>query len=193
MKEISYRRVLSSMRDKLKESALIKDKTAKESLDEVYCYVGDVMKARSVGQLPRRLGDLYNARHSAKKSATESFREEDGLPQNSNKEQVNLRNVWTLHIHRIYSRTCFLFWPTTDSWNKLGSFAQIPTISVSLVSTQRSTYLINLTVTTYRNLRLVSKSTNKPPVFIGPLLMQQHKEWNAYSKFAYSNYRDARA
>lgn len=45
---------------------------------------------------------------------------------------------------------------------------------------------ISVTVTTDRNLRLVNKSTNKPPVFIGPLLMHQHKAWKTYSKFAHT-------
>ena len=35
---------------------------------------------------------------------------------------------------------------------------------------------ISLTVTTYRNLKLENKPTNEPPVFIGPLLMHQHKD-----------------
>lgn len=44
---------------------------------------------------------------------------------------------------------------------------------------------ISLTVTTYRNLKLENKETGKPPVFIGPLLMHQRKDWKTYSKFAY--------
>ena len=65
-KKTSYRHVLSSTRDKLKESAFIKSKTARESLDEVYLSVGDVTNARSMAQLPRGPCDLYNARHAAK-------------------------------------------------------------------------------------------------------------------------------
>ena len=44
---------------------------------------------------------------------------------------------------------------------------------------------ISLTVTTYRNLKLENRKTGKAPVFIGPLLMHQHKDWRTYSKFAY--------
>ena len=72
----------------------MKRKTARESLDEVYRFVGDVTKARSVGQLPRGPGDLHNAHHSAKKSVTEAFQGE-GVAKKSSDEYVNL-NVWTL-------------------------------------------------------------------------------------------------
>ena len=45
---------------------------------------------------------------------------------------------------------------------------------------------ISLTVTTYRNLKLENKATSQPPVFIGPLLMHQHKDWKTYSRVANS-------
>ncbi|PFX23967.1 hypothetical protein AWC38_SpisGene11470 [Stylophora pistillata] len=83
----------SSTRDKLKESAFIKSKTAKESLDEVYRSVGDVTKARSAGQLPRGPRDLYNAPHSTKKLVTESFRCEDDVTKDSSSEHISLDNI----------------------------------------------------------------------------------------------------
>ena len=43
---------------------------------------------------------------------------------------------------------------------------------------------ISLTVTTYINLKLENRTTNQPPVFIGPLLMHQHKDWKTYSRSA---------
>ena len=43
---------------------------------------------------------------------------------------------------------------------------------------------ISLTVTTYRNLKLEQKETGQPPVFIGPLLLHQKKDWKTYSRFA---------
>ena len=45
---------------------------------------------------------------------------------------------------------------------------------------------VSLTVTTYKNLKSENKATNQPPVFIGPLLMHQHKDWKTYSRFANS-------
>ena len=45
---------------------------------------------------------------------------------------------------------------------------------------------ISLTVTTFRNLKLVNPNTNKPPVFIGPLMMHQRKDWKTYSKFSHA-------
>ena len=45
---------------------------------------------------------------------------------------------------------------------------------------------ISLTVTTYRNLKLENKATNQPTAFIVALLMNQHKYWKTYSRFASS-------
>lgn len=50
--------------------------------------------ARSVGQLPQGPGDLYNARHSAKKLVTEICA--DGVAKEINNDCVSLDNVWTL-------------------------------------------------------------------------------------------------
>lgn len=201
-KKTSYRRVLSSTRDKLKESVFIKSKTARESLDEVYRSVGDVTQARSVGQLPRGPGDLYNARHSAKKSTTEAFQSEDFAKKSSDKH-VNLNNVWTL-LERAkreeetsrdteFIRECSIH---PDLFLVLANDRQLQQVSQFCTNPNEFCVFgidpmfnifdrnISLTVTTYRNLRLVNKSTNKPPVFIGPLLMHQHKDWQTYSKFA---------
>ena len=38
----------------------------------------------------------------------------------------------------------------------------------------------------YENLKSENKVTNQTPVFIGPLLMHQHKDWKTYSRFANS-------
>ena len=43
---------------------------------------------------------------------------------------------------------------------------------------------ISLTVITYRNVKLHHNATKKSPVFIGPVLMHQRKNWQTYSKFA---------
>ena len=40
-----------------------------------------------------------------------------------------------------------------------------------------------LTVSTYRNLKLVVEKTGKHPVFIGPLFIHQRKDWKTYNKF----------
>ena len=38
----------------------------------------------------------------------------------------------------------------------------------------------------HKDLESENKTTNQPPVFIGPLLMHQHKDWKTYSRFANS-------
>ena len=59
-----YHRILASTREALKISS--SNETPKQVLDKVYSSVGDVTKARSIGQLPRGPTDLYNARFSSK-------------------------------------------------------------------------------------------------------------------------------
>lgn len=54
----SYRRILPSTREKMKQSVKQKEKTAKEVLDEVYMSSGDVTMARSLGELPRGPPDI---------------------------------------------------------------------------------------------------------------------------------------
>ena len=43
---------------------------------------------------------------------------------------------------------------------------------------------ISLTVSTYKNLKLIHKETAKPPAFIGPIFIHHSKDWKPYSKFA---------
>ena len=62
-----YHRILASTRDALKKSS--SKETPKQVLDKVYSSVGDVTKARSIGELPRGPSDLYNARFSSKRKS----------------------------------------------------------------------------------------------------------------------------
>ena len=43
---------------------------------------------------------------------------------------------------------------------------------------------ISLTVTTYRNLKLEKLSTRQAPIFLGPVLTHEKKDWKTYSRFA---------
>ena len=194
-KKKSYRRVLSSTSDKLKESAFIKCKTARESLDEVYRSVGDMTKARSVGQLQRGPGDLYNARHFAKKSAPKTFQGENDVTTNGTKEHGNLNNVWTLlkrakreeetSKDAVFTRECsihpdrFLVLANDRQLQQVSQFCTNPNEFCAFGLDPTCNIFdknISLTVTTNRNLRLENKNTNKPPVFVGSLLMPQHKD-----------------
>lgn len=93
----SYKRMLSSTRDKLKKSVLDKTKMAKASLDAVYHSSGDVTKARSLGELPRGPTDLYNARHAGKSSIHSNVCEnKEGQSSHNTSVALSLDNVWTL-------------------------------------------------------------------------------------------------
>lgn len=91
----SYRRVLPSTQEKLKESLKMKSTTAQEALDTVHCSVGDVT-SQSLGQLPSGPKDIYNARYSAKKLENQGneCKDEDSKKQTS--DSLCLNSMWTL-------------------------------------------------------------------------------------------------
>lgn len=183
-----YHRILSSTRDALKRRS--SNETPKQILDKVYISVGDVTKARSIGELPRGPADLYNARFSSKKQSLK------------NKEVEGINGIWALlekakreeeiSSDAIFIRECrvhpdFLAILATNRQlddlkrfctnpNDFCIFGVDPTFNIFEEN-------VSLTVTTYRNLRLHNKTTNTPPVFIGPLLMHQHKDWKTYARF----------
>ena len=206
----SYKRLFPSTREKLKRSITNKEKTAKEVLDDVYVSTGDVTMARSSSELPRGPNDIYNARRSARQDNAVnavgieindcSRKAEDNGPTNN----VKLDNVWTL-LERakreeeeskdsVFIRECsihpalFVFLANDQQLNELVQFCTNPR-SFCVLGIDPTFNIfdrnISLTVTTYRNLKLENSKTGKPPVFVGPLLMHQRKDWQTFSKFAH--------
>ena len=191
-----YRRLLPSTRKALQTSILGKKETAKEILDNVYCSVGDVTNARSHGQLPRGPGDIYNARCAAKKaksacSTVNQSPEINGIWQLLEKAKREEENdSGSVFIRECRVHPDFLVVLASDRQlqdlkhfctdpNEFCICGADPTFNIFEEN-------ICLTVTTYRNLKLQQNSTKKPPVFIGPVLMHQRKDWKTYSRFANS-------
>ena len=183
-----YHRILASTRDALKISS--SNETPKQVLDKAYSSVGDVTKARSIGQLPRGPTDLYNARFSSKQKSRKD------------KEVEGINGIWALlekakreeetSSDAIFIRECrvhpdFLaILATNRQLDDLKRFCTNPKdFCIFGVDPTFNIFdeNISLTVTTYRNLKLHNKTTNTPPVFIGPLLMHQHKDWKTYARF----------
>jgi len=202
-KNYSYRRLLPSTQERLKESLKNKKATAKEALDAVYCSVGDVTNARSLGELPRGPQDIYNARYVAKKMDSQAEYNPEACKKA--KDSLCLDSIWTLlerakreeerSRESIFIRECtihpdlFVVLANDRQLEEIGQFCTNPSeFSVLGIDPTFNIFdrNISLTVTTYRNLKLENKQTNKPPVFIGPLLMHQHKDWKTYSKFAHA-------
>jgi hypothetical protein len=204
----SYKRLLPSTRDKLKLSITDKEKTAKEVLDEVYVSAGDVAMARSLSELPRGPNDIYNARRSARQENAVNIE-----PRNRSRiagecaptSNVRLDSVWTL-LERakreedeskdsVFIRECsihpalFVVLANDQQLDELVQFCTNPR-SFCVLGIDPTFNIfdrnISLTVTTYRNLKLENSKTGKPPVFVGPLLMHQRKDWQTFSKFAHS-------
>ena len=159
-KNYSYRRLLPSTQERLKESLKNKKATAKEALDAVCCSVGDVTNARSLGELPRGPQHIYNARYVAKKMDSQA--EDNPEACKKAKDSLCLDSIWTLlerakreeerSRESIFIREYtihpdlfyLLFWPTIVNWKKLASFAPIQVNSVYLGLTQRLTFLTEI-------------------------------------------------
>ncbi len=200
-RKIPFRRTFQSTTKRLKESLNDKEKTVKSSLDQAYRAVGDVIGARSLGQLPRGPVDIYNARRSARNEKEM----QNVVSFNSEKSagSVKLDGLWTLlerakreaefSSEEAFIRECTVHpnlsvvLASDRQLKEIGQFCTNPTaFTVLEVDPTFNIFDVNLslTVTTYRNLRLRQKQTGKPPVFIGPLFIHQRKDWQSYSKFA---------
>ena len=165
------------------------------ALDAVYCSVGDVTSARSLGQLPRGPRDIYNARYSAKKRENQgNERTEDFKKQTS--DSLCLNSMWTLlerakREEEVSKESVFIGECTIhpDLFVVLANDRQLQGLAQFCTSPKEFCVFgidptfnifdryISLKVTTYRNLKLESKQTGDPPVFIGLLLMHQRKDW----------------
>lgn len=201
----SYRRLQPGTREKLKVSVDDKEKSIKEILDKVYRESGDVTHARSASELPRGPKDLYNARHLAKQTAANTEQSSSCTPagkQNS-ASSVKVEDVWTLlerakreeekSKESVFIRECAIH---PDLFIVLANDRQLKELSLFCTNQEEFCVFgvdptfnifdrnISFTVTTFRNLKLVNTNTNKSPVFIGPLLMHQHKDWQTFSKFS---------
>ena len=196
-KDRGYKRVMESTRKALQTQHPLSKKSAKEILDGVYRDVGDVTKARSIGELPRGPTDVYNARHAAKRK--------ERCNNQANADQTEVNTIWELLEKAkreekdgegsVFIRECrihpdFLVVLASDRQlqdlkhfctnpHEFCIFGVDPTFNIFEEN-------ISLTVTTYRNLKLHKDVTKKPPVFIGPVLMHQRKDWKTYARFANS-------
>eukprot|EP00794_Sanderia_malayensis_P006409 gene6409-7140_t len=191
-----YIRVFPGVRDKLRDSKSKKQSSASGEFDKVYLSSGDVLGARSLGELPRGRSDLYNARRSASSSTSTG-------KQNGN-EKVLCDEFWSL-LEKAkreslsgkggsFIRECsahpelFVVLATDRQLQDIEKFCTDPReFCVYGIDPTFNIFKenISLTVTTYRNLRLMKRDTNKPPMFIGPVLMHQRKDWRTYSRFAH--------
>lgn len=140
--------------------------------------------ARSIGEPPRGPTDLYNARFSSKRNRPSNIADQQGVRKiwsllvNAKREDENCADSVFIRECRVYAD--YLVVLATNSQpedittfctnpNDFCIFGVDPTFNIFDEN-------ISLTVTTYRNLKLRHKSTNKPPVFIGPFLMHQRTE-----------------
>lgn len=73
----------------------------------------------------------------------------------------------------------------TDNFDNCPSFAPISVFGID-PTFNIFNRIISLTVTTFRNLKLINPATKKSPVFIGPLMIHQRKDWRTFSRFAHS-------
>ena len=183
---LPYRRLFSSTLELMKNS---KGQLKKE-LDKISSSVGDVVHVRSIGELPRGPQYLCSARYQVSKRQK---------PKGNHKTEsvTQLDELWVL-LEKVkrdeigegqapFIRECrvhpdFLTALAHDQQLvKLELFCTNP-VEFCVFAISDPTFnifkeKISLTVTTYKNLKLIHKETAKPPAFIGPILMHQSKDW----------------
>lgn len=197
-----YQRIMPSTIDRLKLSIRAKDRTPKEALDDIYSCLGDVTEAANINQLPRGPQDLYNARHHAQKRASTSH---SGTTAQVSSKQTTADAMFILlerakreeevSSESTFIRECkvhpdlFVVLALERQLEELVQFCTSPgEFSIFSVDPTFNVFKsnISLTVTTYRNLKLQSKNSSKSPVFLGPVLLHQKKDWKTYSNFFHS-------
>jgi len=171
-------------------------KNPNKVLDQLYTQAGDVCNAESLGSIPCGPQDLYNARRSAKEAPCGG---------GTSSSSVKIDALWMLlgkaksdeaaFKDNKFIRECRMH---PDFLTVLADERQLK--ELELFCTNASEFCvfgadptfnlfednISLTVTTYRNLKLINKETGLCPVFLGPMLMHQNKEWKSYSHFAHT-------
>eukprot|EP00794_Sanderia_malayensis_P009402 gene9402-10390_t len=190
---------MASTQDKLKAS--FQRRNAKAALDEVFRSVGYVTGAKSLGQLPRGPSQIYSMRHAAKTDARAGNIQ---ISEKNKEAGVGYNSLWTLlerakgeeeSCDEIFIRECNIhpnFSVVIASDRQMQQLVQFCTdpLEHCILGVDPTFNIfesnISLTVTSYRNLRLISKETNKHPVLIGPIFMHQSKDWRTYSRFARS-------
>lgn len=166
-----------------------------------YISVGDMAGARSIGELPRGPADIYNARNAVKKKFVQSTAGQTGVEKDA--DVASHDGIWMilqrakreedLGSDDVFIRACdihpsiFIVLATKRQLQQITQFCTNP-VEFSIFGVDPTFNIfdtnLSLTVTTYKNLRLEHKETGKPPVFIGPLLIHQRKDWQTYSNFA---------
>ena len=188
---LPYRRLFSRTLELMKNS----EGQPKKELDKIYSSVGDVVHVRSIGELPRGPQDLYKIYQVSKSQKLKGNHKTESV--------VQLDDLWVLlekakrdeieEGQAPFIRECCVH---PDFLTVLAHDQQL--VELELFCTNPVEFCvfaidptfnifkekISLTVTTYKNLKLIHKETAKPPVFIGLILMHQSKDWKTYSKFA---------
>ena len=155
-----------------------------------------------MNELPRGPSDLYNARHAAKKVTLSDphLLSNQGIASENSSDTIwmllqKAKRDESIAKSSIFTRECRVhpeFPVVLASDRQLEELVQFSTdpqeFSIFCADPTFNIFEenISLIVTTYRNLKLENKARNQPPVFIGPLLMHQHKDWKTYSRFANS-------
>ena len=166
----------------------------KQYLDEVYRSSQDICFARSLRELPRGPGDIYNARATSKKSTTSSNVSQNSStkldevwvllekPKVKEDESAELKFIRDFRSHLNFSTVLALERQLEEIVTFCTNPKEFSIICIDLTF-NIFTENISLTVTTYRNLKLEQNETGQPAVFIGPLLLRQKKDWKTYSRF----------
>ena len=185
---LPYRRLFSGTQELMINS----EGQPKKGLHKIYSSVCDAVHARSIGKQSRGPQDLYSARYQVPKRhklkrnhKTESVIQLDELwvlLEKAKRDEIGEGQVPFIRECRVHPD--FLTVLAHDQQLvELKLFCTNPVeFCVFAIDPKFNIFKekISLTVTTYIYLKLVHKEMAKPPVFIGPILMHQSKDWKTY-------------
>ena len=168
-----YRRILQSTRSKLKASIHAKG-TPKSLMDQMYISLGDVFQARSVGVLPRGPQDLYNARRQERLSEYTTRNDKNGsvaqldglwvLLERAKREESAVGGDFTFIRDCVIHPEFSVVLADDRQFKDLEHFTTNPIEFCPLQADPTFSIFnenLSLTVTTYRNLKLVNKKNRK--------------------------------
>ena len=175
-----YVRIKDSTVKKLKNEATVN--TPKVAYHNVHREKGGILNASSLSDLPRNRAQAKYARRGQTKSANNT----DSLVillEQCKRQQINREEIpFIREVTGAPELRCILGFDR--QLGDLATFCSDPA-EFSILGADPTFNLgrFDVTVTSYRNLKVVDRSSGRHPIMIGPMLISQTKTFDIYNQF----------
>lgn len=179
----SYIRTQHSTLNDIKNAAAIM--SPKIAIKTVYDNAGGVINAQSLSEIPRNRRQAVNSRSQGSSTS--------GITSNMNKDLIydlleqNFKSLKTFVRSVTFNDTVACVLASDQQLYDLERFCANDQSHRSSVFGIDPTFNLGdfyVTVTTYENLLITNKITNRHPVFVGPMLIHQRRTYESYFHFA---------